>query len=398
MQSDDLEKASEISKMDAIFSNACIVISAARAARCSQDFLAPLTRPTPGTLSFKLPVACRDGRRGNMILYQVDLDHHSGDPIDQRAWTMQEHMLSRRMLRFGLAGLQWRCKQTHQVYAIEEDLVMDRHLQDLEENTKLSLLLDDPARHVLEWTQIMEEYARRRLKDSTNQLPAMAGMVQRFGKTLGDVYLAGLWLSHLPLGLLWRMDTRSSRPTQYHAPSWAWPSMEPYFLFNNLLDLRPDTALEVHSYSIEPKFESLPYGQINGGSLTLKGRLAPMLLDPVNHNFENADPSIQDYMTPEFIDLSLDSIDVEGSLEPRAVWCLQVALYDEETDSGPAGLVLSQHETEHFQRLGVYLYDRRSFSSFVDDHAQLDKETDHTMRQEQQLGLSRVEPVVIEIR
>jgi hypothetical protein len=54
---------------------------------------------------------------------------------------------------------------------------------------------------------VVDEYSGRNLTVPSDKLPALAGMAQQLGRREGGYgrYVAGLWESHLPVSLLWRV-------------------------------------------------------------------------------------------------------------------------------------------------------------------------------------------------
>lgn len=62
-----------------------------------------------------------------------------------------------------------------------------------------------------------------------DRLPTLAGLASRFAEMLDTSYLAGLWLSDLWRGLLWKRDLdvicrRLSGP-KATLPTWSWAGM-----------------------------------------------------------------------------------------------------------------------------------------------------------------------------
>ncbi len=82
------------------------------------------------------------------------------------------------------------------------------------------------------------------------------------------------------------------------------------------------------------------------------------------------------------------------------VHCLQIGVYDGENDRGPAGLILTRDEnTGCYRRVGLYHYDPDFDRFFIDDpipHERYRGSHD-AMREEQQRGLTDIEPVTITI-
>jgi hypothetical protein len=70
--------------------------------------------------------------------------------------------------------------------------------------------------------KLVEKYRLCSLTKESDILSALSGMANSFSNVLlRDEYLAGLWRSGLPLGLLWVSDANCSRRETYLAPSWS---------------------------------------------------------------------------------------------------------------------------------------------------------------------------------
>jgi len=101
------------------------------------------------------------------------------------------------------------------------------------------------------WLALVQNYSGRKLTNAEDKLPALAGLAKLISEHTHDVYMAGLWLSHLEEDLCWRVYARRevglpanterkmypeelwdvSRPAAYRAPSWSWASIDAAVLF-----------------------------------------------------------------------------------------------------------------------------------------------------------------------
>ncbi|KAK4441897.1 heterokaryon incompatibility protein-domain-containing protein [Podospora aff. communis PSN243] len=148
-------------------------------------------------------------------------------PLNTRAWTLQERQLSARLLHFTEYAVLWECREHRASTRIpwgqttkERDADWDFRLFD-----KCPESVHDRRRR---WFETVDEYSARNLTVPSDKLPALAGMAQRFGDEGGyGRYVAGLWESHLPVSLLWRVAPDvAERPRDDNlAPSWSWVSM-----------------------------------------------------------------------------------------------------------------------------------------------------------------------------
>lgn len=96
----------EISRMGEIYEQAALTISAARAKAVYGSFLQ--ARYIPGERGFRIPYLCQDGKIGSAIFWK-EREPGFRDPIHQRAWCLQESILSPRVLESGTHNKRWHC-------------------------------------------------------------------------------------------------------------------------------------------------------------------------------------------------------------------------------------------------------------------------------------------------
>ncbi|KAH8774500.1 heterokaryon incompatibility protein-domain-containing protein [Diaporthe sp. PMI_573] len=156
-------------------------------------------------------------------------------PWMTRGWTLQEWLLSPRVLHCGSERV-WDCYQT---WYTETHLTIS--------SPSGALNGTDSASLDTHWSRLVEHFTSRTLSRAMDKLPAIAGLATKFmehshAKAPGAIYLAGLWYykginpfgghtyptSQLPLGLLWRRAGVESMqsPGMYRAPSWSWSALD----------------------------------------------------------------------------------------------------------------------------------------------------------------------------
>lgn len=102
-QDDDEEKMIEIAKMPYIYGNASFTIAAARSRTVLDGFLGQRDLGPPSS-AFKLRCRSLDDRIGTLTICQV---RTPAEPLDGRAWTFQERLLSRKIIDFGTRCTRW---------------------------------------------------------------------------------------------------------------------------------------------------------------------------------------------------------------------------------------------------------------------------------------------------
>ena len=228
--------------------------------------------------------------------------------IEQRGWALQESLLSPRLLTFGTTEMSWECRSLYwnesgrllksisgfstifprsirekQFFHIDID---EAQRQRTESNTDLHAL----------WTRIVANYGRRRLSISTDKLPALAGLAWWLSRSSlrakDESYLAGLWKSQLPDGLLWYhglpLQENAKKPEKYRAPSWSWASLDSEYLDWLEPSDNEDKIAKVLDCNVTCRGPDV-FGEVLDGYLRISGPFKPGWLLPNNHWAEHFD-------------------------------------------------------------------------------------------------------------
>ena len=206
----------ESANMANIYGNAALTIAAAAAKGTIDGILSTPIPPTP--LTCALPYGLPDGEMGAVYVIPYPIrrsayqeDGASKEPLELRGWTLQEKLLSSRVLRYENKQMSWNCLST-------------------KINSNGPLLDDtvpgDVSTETRHWQRTIEDFTGRNLTHNSDKLPALSGYASFLHSKTPDTYLAGLWKRDLPAQLLWFVDSRkmiaSSRAKNYRAPSWSW--------------------------------------------------------------------------------------------------------------------------------------------------------------------------------
>jgi len=205
---------SEVNQMGRVYSSAHITISAA-AARDSDGGLFSRGRCL-------LPCL---GKYGVVAVYWLTRERNlGGEPIYKRAWTLQEHLLSPRILMYAGLGLVWQC---------DKETIGNMDNQARPYNTVLRYRLPSlPG--IPDWDRLVENYCSRELTIPSDKFPGIAALARQYHQATSDQYLAGLWRSTILADLLWHHEPtwfwyptpNYHRSDNYRAPSWSWASMD----------------------------------------------------------------------------------------------------------------------------------------------------------------------------
>jgi hypothetical protein len=361
IQDSSTDKRKEISKMREIFRNALVTISAASARSVSEGFLHPRTPPVP---SVCVPLRCPDGSYGEVSLYSDGEEPHlvytEGDhPVESRAWTLEEKVLSRRILVYSSTHLRWLCDSSQYGDGGAQENFMDY----MPAKYRLPLRQREAPSHPSQnnisssslrnsWRILVGEFTKRSLTAPEDKLRAIAGLAEEYQQLMNDTYHAGLWESELVTELLWRRNSLSDsglllpRPVKYRAPSWSWASV--------------DSEVAIRKTAVEPvKFEVIgctttlisnfaPFGEVSSGILRVYARMRAAWWDPVAEDFFDRDGGLR-------LGKGIPDAFEENTSASCAVSALAV--------SANHGLILIPTETagDLYRRLGWLYFDNDNF-------------------------------------
>jgi hypothetical protein len=285
VQDDKAEREQELENMASIFANAYVTISAA-AAKSSQDgFLKDRESQSRAyTPPINIPCYSPLGRNDHIMLFQRG-SATTREAIHNRAWTLQEDLLSPRMLFYGDFELVWVCRtDVRTISGIQAEICEDgetelaRLRQIFTDSDELGASTFDlkhgDEERMARWEDLIREYSRRKLSREDDKLPALAGLAAKFESLVRAEYLAGLWSCWLPMHLLWKVAGSSgsgSTQSNWRAPTWSWLSMNSPVQMD-IGDYKNFTAVaKVTNYAIEAlkKFQLL--GRLKRASITLRG-------------------------------------------------------------------------------------------------------------------------------
>ncbi|KAF2793742.1 HET-domain-containing protein [Melanomma pulvis-pyrius CBS 109.77] len=268
IQDDGDDMAREISKLAQTFQEAFVTISAASSRSVQDGFLSGHQPPIDASL--KVAYQAQDGTVGSIYLEQPRKYKPEEDPISLRAWTLQEHILSRRTLMYSTREMWWTC---------ESAMFQGNNSSAAHMSQPSSMLNSNVGRTPLDmWRSVVRDYTRRFLTYPRDKLPAIAGVAADYSTRLPGKYLAGLWEYAFASELMWssiRGDI--SRPSAQRAPSWSWAAVDGEITHEwcPLHDLDTLSLLNCH---VSPLNSSSPFGEVDPLSsvLRVQGEIAPL--------------------------------------------------------------------------------------------------------------------------
>ncbi|KAK8113053.1 heterokaryon incompatibility protein [Apiospora sp. TS-2023a] len=245
----------QVSHMGDVYGNALVTISATASSHADEGFL-----PSPCSL----PSSRSQGGRRHLAVSLRSLRKEYGSlpeqPVNTRAWCMQEYLLSRRVIMLTLQGVIWQCQNG---------------------------IVKGPDTG--KWSFFPSSYHCRNMTNPRDKFHAVAGLARRYRDATGDRYVAGLWESQFLESLLWHHapDNQYSlppaihgRPEIYRAPSWSWASINGYVYLMDMRTVQYQSKIlaEVLVRNVELADPENEFGEVLSASLTIRGPLQKVVV------------------------------------------------------------------------------------------------------------------------
>jgi hypothetical protein len=280
----------EAANMGYIYRNSAFTIAAECASDPTKSIL-DTHRPT----KYSIKLACYSERHQiNGFIFPHRMYVGDDSSWKTRAWTLQEDVLSQRVLRCAEKQLEWDCRT---LSCSEEDITGDADFNEtkgLKHFKRICLSQDaliQKLYHNLDhdldaticlpfeiWGRILEDFVLRNITYDADRLPAISGVAKEIARHTGYTYKAGLWEQHLQIELLWSTSGNATWLHDHVAPSWSWASLDfsttGCLLFHeseigdrhNILKLINVLSVEV-SYAGSDEF-----GRVTSAQLSISGR------------------------------------------------------------------------------------------------------------------------------
>ncbi|KAH8801433.1 heterokaryon incompatibility protein-domain-containing protein [Xylogone sp. PMI_703] len=255
IQDDDGDKGTQVGAMSQIYGFASLTIMAAAASSVEGGL--PGLRPGSRSLRQEEVVVIPGNKNGTnghandglslMTTLQPLLnpnEHHlERTPWNSRGWTMQERVLSRRVLVFMPEQVYWVCRETtfceesyfendifqfHRFHERATELTLRRSFRNFYEPD------DDQLRFWKTYQNLVSSYTRRTFTYQGDAFDGFLAVLQGLSALSGDDFAWGLPRSHFEQGLLWTSFTgvrrrrelstlpMTSFQTKVSFPSWSW--------------------------------------------------------------------------------------------------------------------------------------------------------------------------------
>lgn len=239
----------EVFRMDTVYSNAFITISASSAQNASGG----LFHGSYCDLPFHTSWTSTGDKVVDLwarVTWRNYVPGFKSEPINSRAWAFQEDVLSTRVLFYASFGLLWKCseeiiwgysgrsraRETKARAKAEPESCGRDFWFTINTTPYMSSIPRDGRLTPESWTGELELYTARNLTNPHDKLPALSAIAQRYSRCIGSQYLAGLWKSTFRQDLLWAHPPAYAlitvadggnpmRVDEYRAPSWSWAAV-----------------------------------------------------------------------------------------------------------------------------------------------------------------------------
>lgn len=322
LQDSDQDKADQMAIMGDIYRGAYVTIAAGNAHTVEDGFL-----------RIGMIGSWRGGAKTNVIDYAIP------NPLFERSWTIQERLLSPRVVVFTWKGLYWQCQSLTDLGQNAErslSIITPRFPNDVFNSSSACEIDSHDAYRI--WHNVLKDYGRSSVSVPTDRLTALSAIARRLSITCGHVlgpYCAGLWYEFIIEGLRWTVEPRKifrQRP-DFRAPSWSWAAINGALFFEPVSPRR--LLARCHAYITDgSNFENGEHfvGE-QDGEILVEG---PMLSDVVV-------TQVRKYPLGYFMEIQVNDeskIIGSGNLDP-GTWpldwrfhCLVITGQDEPAEAG----------------------------------------------------------------
>ncbi|KAL8690679.1 MAG: hypothetical protein Q9218_003924 [Villophora microphyllina] len=225
-QDDPNDQAQQIAAMDLIYSSAVLTVAAASGDSADAHLAGMPSNPR----QFRQHVEHIQG------IYLANRPADFADSIDKsiwdsRAWTLQERLLSARVLFIGKQRCFFSCQHRQDVFVESDDLVesgLDRKFMPKVFQDYVPMMMQSSGCvNVSSYRRVVKAYTSRQLTFASDILNAFEGIATGFRPVFRSDFVFGLPQSEIDSQLLWqpsgplsrRRDHKNGQPI---FPSWTW--------------------------------------------------------------------------------------------------------------------------------------------------------------------------------
>ncbi|KAF5672072.1 hypothetical protein FHETE_3944 [Fusarium heterosporum] len=316
IQDDKDDWAREAIKMASIYQNAIVTI----AAGSSHDAKYGLHNTKSTSIlntedSIKICSILSTGEESRVILFadqttrlesavttrdMGDLVSHC--PLRDRGWTMQERILSPRIIHYASDQLYWECY--HGIQESEDELLKIGCTSNISKMAhRVKFAIDDDVKsrelkklHYYWYVHLVgADYSHRALTYSEDKLLAIAGIAKALDNIEPLGYMAGHWAhddDELVKSLCWSRDGPGRKSLVYRAPSWSWASQDSAVNYGHYSFVgTSDNVIAAQPLAMEGgSQDGSAFGRYKNGYLQIKAKVARGSVFPnCGHDFRDCE-------------------------------------------------------------------------------------------------------------
>lgn len=271
VQNSTTDREKQSSQMGAIYSNAVLTIAAASSRSEKESFLTP--RESTFCHGHEFDFRGRASMENSIVgVRNIGPPTNTTQWLSTRAWTLQEELLSTRLLRYDQTELRWECRTL-------TTCECNAHpIDELKECPSLASVHNSPHSLHIQWPGLVENYSSRQLIRTSDKLPALAGIASSIAKQSGFEYLAGVWKESIARDLAWRVAWGTFQSPNYIAPSFSWASMGGCVSYDK--KTLGETIIEEATVCQSQIFLKgiNPFGEVTAGFIVLQAAVTELIL------------------------------------------------------------------------------------------------------------------------
>ncbi|KAH7125641.1 heterokaryon incompatibility protein-domain-containing protein [Dendryphion nanum] len=267
----------ESAKMGGIYEGSYVTICATNSRESNERCLVDREKPVKIAFQKTNGKECILGARRILEHHPITNEQQPArlvGPLTSRAWTLQEHVLSTRVLHYTATELLFECKTSYRcecfapkkIYPTTPALI-----------PKAIAKKQSNHRAIWDaWQNIVTEYSKRNLTVAADRLPAISGIANKIALATGSSYIAGIWKKNLVSDLVWSSSSGHAPGyalDAYRAPTFSWASLDvPVTYYDTDDEERASlkSSIVLLSSSISPTGLN-PLGTVADASIKVRG-------------------------------------------------------------------------------------------------------------------------------
>jgi hypothetical protein len=300
VQDDETEWQSEAEQMSEIYQGSLLTIAAVQSTNSSQGCFPSHSHGLEnGELFFRTRPESLDSRSSLVRVYRNDIRDRvgGGTAIGSRGWTLQEQLLSPRLIFCMQPEIHWQCRAGY-----ETQSGLSFHAAEMLKCNNMLIphhdLQTGNQQYRNAWRRIIEGYSHRKFTYSRDRIPAIAGITRYFSSVLNDVSILGLWRNSFAKDLAW---LRGGGPPQMSnttgLPSWTWLTSQGSVLYT-VGDKYADQDMEVVGnlklLDWDVQWQGIPFtSPLNSAHVKVKGPVREIRIAPFAEGNRHIPPYFQ---------------------------------------------------------------------------------------------------------